>query len=87
MSLQVDPSHTQVFVVQEKKGPISNRLYQVTNVYLAKAPSNVTGWAGDGAVWFKVRSALCKLATFVTRPTGIPAVCGHRWRKHHHVPF
>jgi hypothetical protein len=21
---------------------------------MAKAPSNVTGWAGDGAVWFKV---------------------------------
>ena len=27
---------------------------QVVNVYMAKAPSNVTGWAGDGAVWFKV---------------------------------
>ncbi|KAI0260032.1 glycoside hydrolase family 61 protein A [Gloeopeniophorella convolvens] len=26
----------------------------VVNVYMAKAPSNVTGWAGDGAVWFKV---------------------------------
>ncbi|KZS88821.1 glycoside hydrolase family 61 protein [Sistotremastrum niveocremeum HHB9708] len=26
----------------------------VVNVYLAKAPSSVSGWAGDGAVWFKV---------------------------------
>jgi len=26
----------------------------VVNVYMAKAPSSVSGWAGDGAVWFKV---------------------------------
>ena len=26
----------------------------VVNVYMAKAPSDVNGWAGDGAVWFKV---------------------------------
>jgi len=26
----------------------------VVNVYMAKAPSNVSSWAGDGAVWFKV---------------------------------
>ena len=26
----------------------------VVNVYMAKAPSSVNGWAGDGAVWFKV---------------------------------
>lgn len=26
----------------------------VVNVYMAKAPSSVDGWAGDGAVWFKV---------------------------------
>ncbi|KAL5535827.1 hypothetical protein ACEPAF_3921 [Sanghuangporus sanghuang] len=25
-----------------------------TNIYAAKAPSNVDGWAGDGAVWFKL---------------------------------
>lgn len=28
--------------------------FQVVNVYMAKAPGNVTDWAGDGAVWFKV---------------------------------
>lgn len=27
---------------------------QVVNVYMAKAPDSVTGWAGDGDVWFKV---------------------------------
>ncbi|TFK38157.1 glycoside hydrolase family 61 protein [Crucibulum laeve] len=26
----------------------------VVNVYMAKAPSNVTGWDGSGSVWFKV---------------------------------
>ncbi|KLO06834.1 glycoside hydrolase family 61 protein [Schizopora paradoxa] len=26
----------------------------VVNVYMAKAPSSASGWAGDGAVWFKV---------------------------------
>ena len=26
----------------------------VVNVYMAKAPGDVDGWAGDGAVWFKV---------------------------------
>lgn len=26
----------------------------VVNVYMAKAPDSVDGWAGDGAVWFKV---------------------------------
>jgi len=26
----------------------------VVNVYMAKAPSSVSGWAGDGDVWFKV---------------------------------
>lgn len=26
----------------------------VVNVYMAKAPSSVDGWTGDGAVWFKV---------------------------------
>lgn len=26
----------------------------VVNVYMAKAPSDVTSFAGDGAVWFKV---------------------------------
>ncbi|KAF9475703.1 endoglucanase II [Pholiota conissans] len=26
----------------------------VVNVYMAKAPSNVTNWDGSGAVWFKV---------------------------------
>ncbi|PAV16697.1 glycoside hydrolase family 61 [Pyrrhoderma noxium] len=26
----------------------------VVNVYMAKAPSSVDSWAGDGAVWFKV---------------------------------
>ncbi|TCD65931.1 hypothetical protein EIP91_001999 [Steccherinum ochraceum] len=26
----------------------------VVNVYMAKAPSTADGWAGDGAVWFKV---------------------------------
>ena len=29
-------------------------LVQVVNVYMAKAPSNVSSWDGDGAVWFKV---------------------------------
>ena len=26
----------------------------VVNVYMAKAPGDVDGWAGDGDVWFKV---------------------------------
>ena len=27
---------------------------KVVNVYMAKAPDSVDGWAGDGDVWFKV---------------------------------
>lgn len=27
---------------------------QVLNVYMAKAPSSVSGWTASGAVWFKV---------------------------------
>jgi hypothetical protein len=32
----------------------------VVNVYMAKAPSNVTGWDGSGKVWFKVHEITAK---------------------------
>jgi hypothetical protein len=47
-------------------------LYQVVNVYMAKAPSgtDVAKWAGDGAVWFKVYqiSAVTNGGTSITFP-------------------
>jgi len=49
----------------------------VVNVYMAKAPSNVTGWAGDGAVWFKVYqiTAVTNGGTSITFPAqNLPSV-------------
>jgi len=46
-------------------------LFQVVNIYMAKAPSSgVTGWAGDGSVWFKVYqiSAVTDGGTSITFP-------------------
>jgi len=49
----------------------------VVNVYMAKAPSSVTGWAGDGAVWFKVYqiTAVTNGGTSITFPAqNLPSV-------------
>lgn len=49
----------------------------VVNVYMAKAPSNVTSWAGDGAVWFKVYeiTAVTNGGTSITFPAqNLPGV-------------
>ena len=49
----------------------------VVNVYMAKAPNSVSGWAGDGAVWFKVYqiSAVTNGGTSITFPAeGVPGV-------------
>jgi hypothetical protein len=56
------------YVSDRKYNNISSK--QVVNVYMAKAPSNVTGWAGDGAVWFKVYqiTAVTNGGTSITFP-------------------
>ncbi|KAF8190512.1 glycoside hydrolase family 61 protein [Pholiota molesta] len=43
----------------------------VVNIYMAKAPSNVTGWDGSGSVWFKVYeiSAVTDGGTTITFPS------------------
>ncbi|PAV16696.1 glycoside hydrolase family 61 [Pyrrhoderma noxium] len=49
----------------------------VVNVYMAKAPDSVDGWAGDGAVWFKVYqiSAVTNGGQSITFPAeGVPGV-------------
>ncbi|KZT31813.1 endoglucanase II [Sistotremastrum suecicum HHB10207 ss-3] len=56
-----------------------NTIYHpgVVNVYMAKAPSSVTGWAGDGAVWFKVYqiSAVTNGGTSISWPAqNLPGV-------------
>ena len=49
----------------------------VVNVYMAKAPGDVDGWAGDGDVWFKVYqiSAVTNGGESITFPAeGVPGV-------------
>jgi len=49
----------------------------VVNVYMAKAPDSVDGWAGDGDVWFKVYqiSAVTNGGESITFPAeGVPGV-------------
>jgi len=49
----------------------------VVNVYMAKAPSNITTWDGSGAVWFKVYqiSAVTDGGTTITFPAqNLPGV-------------
>ncbi|THH09296.1 hypothetical protein EW145_g2106 [Phellinidium pouzarii] len=49
----------------------------VVNVYMAKAPDSVDGWAGDGDVWFKVYqiSAVTNGGESITFPAeGLPGV-------------
>ncbi|KAH8109565.1 glycoside hydrolase family 61 protein [Phellopilus nigrolimitatus] len=56
-----------------------NTIYHpgVVNVYMAKAPDSVDGWAGDGDVWFKVYeiSAVTNGGESITFPAeGLPGV-------------
>ncbi|RDB28102.1 putative endo-beta-1,4-glucanase D [Hypsizygus marmoreus] len=49
----------------------------VVNIYMAKAPGNVTSWDGSGAVWFKVYeiSAVTDDGSSITFPSeGLPSV-------------
>ncbi|KAH8099605.1 glycoside hydrolase family 61 protein [Cristinia sonorae] len=49
----------------------------VVNIYMAKAPSDVSSFAGDGAVWFKVHeiSAVTNGGQSITFPAeGVPGV-------------
>ncbi|KAF5384183.1 hypothetical protein D9615_003149 [Tricholomella constricta] len=46
----------------------------VVNVYMAKAPGDVSTWDGSGNVWFKKSSS------------GTPDFRFYRWRKIHHLP-
>lgn len=46
-------------------------LFKVVNVYMAKAPGDVTSWDGSGAVWFKVHeiSAVTNGGTSISWPS------------------
>lgn len=57
----------------------------VVNVYMAKAPDSVDGWAGDGDVWFKVYqiTAVTNGGESITFPAEGKSFPSYLWQRSH----